>query len=87
MNQDSASSSTFGAAPVRKDRGPIASQASACDVCRQRKQRCDENRPKCGLCTRLKIDCNYREPVPTKTIRCCERDLKCFSLLICNGSY
>ncbi|THV56024.1 hypothetical protein BGAL_0001g00860 [Botrytis galanthina] len=64
MNQDSASSSTLGAAPVRKDRGPIASQA--CDVCRQRKQRCDENRPKCGLCTRLKIDCNYREPVPTK---------------------
>ncbi|KAF7905491.1 uncharacterized protein EAF01_006012 [Botrytis porri] len=64
MNQDSVSSSTPGAAPVRKDRGPIASQA--CDVCRQRKQRCDENRPKCGLCTRLKIDCNYREPVPTK---------------------
>ncbi|ATZ46138.1 hypothetical protein BCIN_01g07910 [Botrytis cinerea B05.10] len=64
MNQDSASSSTLGAAPVRKDRGPIASQA--CDVCRQRKQRCDENRPKCGLCTRLKIECNYREPVPTK---------------------
>ncbi|KAK6615637.1 hypothetical protein H4I95_00789 [Botrytis cinerea] len=72
MNQDSASSSTLGAAPVRKDRGPIASQGTdvellkACDVCRQRKQRCDENRPKCGLCTRLKIECNYREPVPTK---------------------
>ncbi|ESZ98939.1 hypothetical protein SBOR_0695 [Sclerotinia borealis F-4128] len=65
MNLDSAaSSSNSAAASARKDRGPIASQA--CDVCRQRKQRCDEMRPKCGLCTRLKIECSYREPVPTK---------------------
>ncbi|KAB8302428.1 hypothetical protein EYC80_005842 [Monilinia laxa] len=64
MNPDSASSSNSATGPTRKDRGPIASQA--CDVCRQRKQRCDEKRPKCGLCTRLKIECNYREPVPTK---------------------
>ncbi|KAI9650070.1 hypothetical protein NHQ30_000083 [Ciborinia camelliae] len=64
MDIDSTSNSNPGTAPARKDRGPIASQA--CDVCRQRKQRCDEKRPKCGLCTRLQIECNYREPVPTK---------------------
>jgi hypothetical protein len=38
----------------------------ACDTCRQRKQKCDEQRPKCGLCSRMKLECRYREPLPTK---------------------
>ena len=38
----------------------------ACDTCRLRKQKCDEQRPKCGLCQRIKLECRYREPLPTK---------------------
>ena len=38
----------------------------ACDTCRLRKQKCDEQRPKCGLCQRLKLECSYREPTPIK---------------------
>ncbi|KIN04082.1 hypothetical protein OIDMADRAFT_118497, partial [Oidiodendron maius Zn] len=38
----------------------------ACDTCRSRKQKCDEQRPKCSLCQRKKIECRYREPQPTK---------------------
>ncbi|KAK3330785.1 hypothetical protein B0H66DRAFT_74729 [Apodospora peruviana] len=49
---------------LRKERGAIAAQA--CDTCRSRKQRCDEKRPKCSTCLRFKLDCNYREPQPTK---------------------
>ncbi|KAJ4259445.1 Zn(2)-C6 fungal-type domain-containing protein [Fusarium falciforme] len=48
----------------RKERGAIAAQA--CETCRNRKQRCDEQRPKCGTCQRFKLDCRYREPQPTK---------------------
>ncbi|KAL8371063.1 hypothetical protein RB595_001084 [Gaeumannomyces hyphopodioides] len=49
---------------IRKERGAIAAQA--CDTCRSRKQRCDEQRPKCGTCYRFKLGCHYREPLPTK---------------------
>ena len=38
----------------------------ACDTCRLRKQKCDEQRPKCGLCQRMKLDCRYRGLPPTK---------------------
>ena len=38
----------------------------ACDTCRSRKQKCDEQRPKCGTCQKFKLECHYREPVPTK---------------------
>ena len=31
----------------------------ACDVCRERKVRCDRADPKCGRCTRLDYDCSY----------------------------
>ena len=31
----------------------------ACDVCRERKVRCDRADPKCGRCTRLDHDCSY----------------------------
>lgn len=40
----------------------------ACDTCRSRKQRCDEQRPKCGTCQKFKLECNYREPQPTKWV-------------------
>ncbi|KAF4550695.1 Fungal Zn(2)-Cys(6) binuclear cluster domain-containing protein 6 [Elsinoe fawcettii] len=48
----------------RRDRAAIAAQA--CQTCRSRKSKCDEQRPKCGLCTRLGVECVYREPQPTK---------------------
>ncbi|KAH6854643.1 hypothetical protein B0I37DRAFT_362683 [Chaetomium sp. MPI-CAGE-AT-0009] len=40
--------------------------AQACDTCRSRKQKCDEQRPKCGTCQKFRLECNYREPQPTK---------------------
>ncbi|KAH7305371.1 hypothetical protein BKA65DRAFT_543962 [Rhexocercosporidium sp. MPI-PUGE-AT-0058] len=42
----------------------MASQA--CETCRSRKQKCDEARPRCGLCRRINRECVYREPKPTK---------------------
>ncbi|TKX19267.1 fungal Zn(2)-Cys(6) binuclear cluster domain-containing protein 23 [Elsinoe australis] len=48
----------------RRDRAAIAAQA--CQTCRSRKSKCDEQRPKCGLCIRLGVECIYREPQPTK---------------------
>ncbi|KAF2686043.1 hypothetical protein K458DRAFT_441695 [Lentithecium fluviatile CBS 122367] len=38
----------------------------ACDVCRSRKTRCDEDRPKCGYCRTMNIECTYQTPRPTK---------------------
>ncbi|KAH8602747.1 hypothetical protein B0O99DRAFT_498383 [Bisporella sp. PMI_857] len=65
MNQESPASLSSGPPPnQRKERGAIAAQA--CDTCRSRKQKCDEQRPKCGLCQRMKLECRYREPQPTK---------------------
>ncbi|KAF1983066.1 hypothetical protein K402DRAFT_414646 [Aulographum hederae CBS 113979] len=64
-------SSSHGVAPgspgdsaPRRERAAIAAQA--CETCRARKTKCDEARPRCGLCTRLGVVCNYREPQPTK---------------------
>lgn len=48
----------------RRERAAIAAQA--CQTCRNRKSKCDEQRPKCGLCRRLNVECEYREPLPTK---------------------
>jgi hypothetical protein len=48
----------------RRERAVIAAQA--CETCRSRKSKCDEKRPKCSLCTRLNVECRYREPQPTK---------------------
>ncbi|KAK7426143.1 hypothetical protein QQZ08_007309 [Neonectria magnoliae] len=68
----------------RKERGAIAAQETvlsirfiarrlmriqACETCRNRKQKCDEQRPKCGTCQKFKLDCLYREPQPTKKDR------------------
>ncbi|KAJ2897190.1 hypothetical protein MKZ38_004873 [Zalerion maritima] len=44
----------------------FSSFAQACETCRSRKQRCDEQRPKCGTCQKFKLECRYREPQPTK---------------------
>lgn len=49
---------------LRRERASIAAQA--CETCRARKSKCDERRPKCGLCQRVGADCRYREPQPTK---------------------
>ncbi|KAL5413493.1 hypothetical protein PMIN03_003704 [Paraphaeosphaeria minitans] len=38
----------------------------ACDICRARKTRCDEDRPKCGYCRVMNIECIYQAPRPTK---------------------
>ncbi|KAI7673426.1 hypothetical protein KC319_g5056 [Hortaea werneckii] len=51
-------------ASQRRERAAIAAQA--CQTCRNRKSKCDERRPKCSLCTRLNVECEYREPLPTK---------------------
>lgn len=48
----------------RVARAAIAAQA--CETCRARKSKCDEQRPKCSLCKRLNVECRYREPQPTK---------------------
>ncbi|OTB19643.1 hypothetical protein K445DRAFT_53054 [Daldinia sp. EC12] len=66
MNPESTSNNSSSAGPAtptnsRKERGAIAAQA--CESCRQRKQRCSEERPKCATC---QLECKYREPQPTK---------------------
>ncbi|XMA13683.1 hypothetical protein WAI453_006474 [Rhynchosporium graminicola] len=65
MNLNSASTTESG--PLlrqRNERRVFATQA--CDTCRLRKQKCDEQRPKCSLCRRLRLECVYRVPEPTK---------------------
>lgn len=55
---------TAGPALSRAQRGAIAAQA--CDTCRSRKQKCDEQRPRCATCQKFELECRYREPQPTK---------------------
>ncbi|EOA90168.1 uncharacterized protein SETTUDRAFT_126010 [Exserohilum turcica Et28A] len=38
----------------------------ACDICRSRKTRCDEDRPKCGHCRTMNLECTYQAPRATK---------------------
>ncbi|KIM92729.1 hypothetical protein OIDMADRAFT_173807 [Oidiodendron maius Zn] len=64
MNLDPTSIASSSKPPARATQGAIASQA--CETCRARKQKCDEQRPKCGLCQKRKLECRYREPQPTK---------------------
>ncbi|TQN67657.1 Sterol uptake control protein 2, partial [Colletotrichum shisoi] len=47
----------------RKERGHIAQRA--CEVCRRRKQKCDEEKPTCGYCFKAKLECDYGSPKPT----------------------
>jgi Fungal Zn(2)-Cys(6) binuclear cluster domain len=60
----SLSSPTESEKQSRIARAAIAAQA--CETCRARKSKCDEQRPKCSLCRRLNVECRYREPQPTK---------------------
>ncbi|KAI1373661.1 hypothetical protein F4677DRAFT_428776 [Hypoxylon crocopeplum] len=69
MNPESTSNNSSSGGPAtptnsRKERGAIAAQA--CESCRQRKQRCSEERPRCATCQRMNLECKYREPQPTK---------------------
>ncbi|KAI0882752.1 uncharacterized protein GGS22DRAFT_40096 [Annulohypoxylon maeteangense] len=69
MNPENTSTNSSSGGPAtptnsRKERGAIAAQA--CESCRQRKQRCSEERPKCATCQRMNLECKYREPQPTK---------------------
>ncbi|GKU11934.1 unnamed protein product, partial [Fusarium langsethiae] len=45
---------------VAKKKNARASQA--CESCRQRKQKCDEQTP-CGTCSEKGVKCKYRDPV------------------------
>ncbi|PKY05806.1 hypothetical protein P168DRAFT_309996 [Aspergillus campestris IBT 28561] len=38
----------------------------ACETCRLKKTRCDESRPKCGLCKALGLECVYNERKSSK---------------------
>ncbi|KAK2013958.1 hypothetical protein LZ32DRAFT_637276 [Colletotrichum eremochloae] len=38
----------------------------ACEVCRRRKQKCDEEKPTCGYCSKAQLECDYGSPKPTK---------------------
>ncbi|KAG7292063.1 hypothetical protein NEMBOFW57_002094 [Staphylotrichum longicolle] len=53
-NSTDSPSAASASASLRKERGAIAAQ------------RCDEQRPKCGTCQKFRLECNYREPQPTK---------------------
>ncbi|KAL7924542.1 hypothetical protein ACQKWADRAFT_319580 [Trichoderma austrokoningii] len=42
---------------------------NGCSTCRLRRVRCDERRPTCGHCDRLKLECNYQPPRPRRSQR------------------
>ncbi|KAL4739543.1 hypothetical protein BDV11DRAFT_215168 [Aspergillus similis] len=44
----------------KKERPTPTSGRLACDICRERKVRCDRGIPKCGRCARLGYDCSYQ---------------------------
>ncbi|KAE8145962.1 hypothetical protein BDV25DRAFT_58915 [Aspergillus avenaceus] len=48
----------------KKPRNFIATVA--CETCRLKKTRCDESRPKCGLCKSLGLECVYNERKSSK---------------------
>ncbi|GAT31301.1 C6 finger domain protein [Aspergillus luchuensis] len=50
--------------PSKKPRNFIATVA--CENCRLKKTRCDESRPKCGLCKSLNLECVYNERKTSK---------------------
>lgn len=59
--------SSFGQAGLRSKKGNRATQA--CDVCRTRKAKCDEGRPRCGFCLENDLQCNYQSVAPAKVDR------------------
>ncbi|KKK12510.1 hypothetical protein ARAM_006924, partial [Aspergillus rambellii] len=52
------------AGSAKKPRTFIATVA--CETCRLKKTRCDESRPKCGLCKALGLECVYNERKTSK---------------------
>ncbi|EHK50277.1 uncharacterized protein TrAtP1_007345 [Trichoderma atroviride] len=42
---------------------------NGCSTCRLRRVRCDERRPTCGHCDRLKLECEYQPPRPRRSQR------------------
>ncbi|KAJ5104512.1 transcriptional regulator family: Fungal Specific TF [Penicillium alfredii] len=50
--------------PSKKPRNFIATVA--CENCRVKKTRCDESRPRCGLCKSLGLECVYNERKSSK---------------------
>jgi hypothetical protein len=39
---------------------------NGCQMCKQRRVRCTEQRPTCSACNRLKLDCVYKAPSPRR---------------------
>jgi hypothetical protein len=39
---------------------------NGCQSCKQRRVRCNEQRPTCSACVRLKLDCVYKSPSPRR---------------------
>jgi len=39
----------------------------ACQICRARKTKCDNERPSCGSCEALGVECNYNEAPASKS--------------------
>jgi len=62
----SPSHSTFGYDGGSSGGGPRRKLAVACDACRQRKQKCDGQRPICTPCKSRKTECSY-ETQPDET--------------------
>ncbi|KAI1176575.1 fungal-specific transcription factor domain-containing protein [Nemania sp. FL0916] len=46
--------------PFDREANKAAPGRLVCDICRERKVRCDRALPRCGRCDRLDHDCNYR---------------------------
>ena len=44
----------------------------ACQICRARKTKCDNERPSCGSCDALGVECNYNEAPASKSVRPCQ---------------
>ncbi|CAM1508932.1 Fc.00g026710.m01.CDS01 [Cosmosporella sp. VM-42] len=40
---------------------------TACETCRQRKTRCDNQRPTCGGCAELEIHCSFQDPTSVRS--------------------
>ena len=45
---------------------PVLRATQACNQCRKKKVKCDENKPKCGYCCRHILQCKYKEVQTTK---------------------
>ncbi|OCK74871.1 putative C6 finger domain protein [Lepidopterella palustris CBS 459.81] len=60
----SVSEGSHGSGDLKRPRSFMATLA--CETCRIKKTRCDEDRPRCGLCKALDLPCNYPEARITK---------------------